>query len=164
MEKLLGLPSENLWHLWSNILRKNSSQKLFNRVLSLSFWTNDVTNFPKVTWIILPQTVISDFLLLSWNFLIKEERIDNVVSTTNWFTPVHRGRARVAFSEDLPTTTPPLPLREVDAFFAWHTSHQHRGPYSICKTLQKLRPPFVRNFATPPFTPVHRPLPPPASH
>ena len=92
-----GNPSENLWHHWSNNLKKISSQKLCNRVLTI---THLIIIFLKVFRPVMIQIFkgypnnfsakLSSqiFKCYARNFLIHEERIGNVVITTNWITPV----------------------------------------------------------------------------
>ena len=55
----------------------------------LSCWTNDVEDFLKITWIISPSQI---FDCCPRNFLIQEERIGNVVSTSHWIRPVNTAK------------------------------------------------------------------------
>ena len=98
VEKLLGYPSENLQHRWSNNLRKNLNKlhcstgywllrslfKFFLKFLDQWCWRfceSYLSNF---------STKLSSqiFDCCPRNFLIQEERIGNVVSTSHWIRPV----------------------------------------------------------------------------
>ena len=61
----------------------------FIQIFFLSCWTNDVEEFPKVTWIIFSTELSTQiFDCCPRNFLIQEEKIGNVVSTSHWIRPV----------------------------------------------------------------------------
>ena len=88
---------ENLWHCWSNNLRKNEFTKLCNRELTatqfiqffLKLLDQQCHKFSK-SYQINFSTDLS-FQILDWcprNFEIQEEGFGNVVSTSHWITPV----------------------------------------------------------------------------
>ena len=74
---------ENLQHCWSKNLRKNLNKlsgsrypvtKFLWTIFFLSFWTNDVEDFPKLTWTISPPSCEfflsgTVFFYIAWNGL-----------------------------------------------------------------------------------------------
>ena len=86
------------WLVFSALLHQSVYSHFF-----LRFWTNDVTNFPKVTWVISPPICHLRFSMFVLElFLIQEERIGNVFSTSHWIRPV-------LWSQRSPIRIPPMP-------------------------------------------------------
>ena len=94
VEKLLRWPLENLWHRWSKTLREN----LNKLICAIGYWLaiSLLTFFLKVLdqwchqfsegYLSNFSTELSSqiFDICPRNFVIQEERIGNVVSTSHW--------------------------------------------------------------------------------
>ena len=79
--------SENIWI--NCIVQQGTDYHGVYSNFFWSCWTNDVEDFPKVTWIISPLSCHLRFsIVVLKTFLIQEERIGNVVSTSHWIRPV----------------------------------------------------------------------------
>ena len=130
MEKLIGWPSEILWHRWSKTSRKNVNKLIGSQYsfAQISFFTFFLTVLDRRCYKFsegYPSNFSTEwssqiFYCCPRNFVIQEERIGNVVSTSHWIRPVYRS------------------AHELSAYLhrLWHMIRRSR-PLSMLRALRK---------------------------